>query len=150
MKATNPGLTVKKSTFTERQKVGDETKVYTYPGFALRGWLNGRRVRKQFKTQGEALTAKSRLEIEAADANGEIRAVNTRLDAAQVRMAESAFDRLGSHSLSAAVEWFLTNYQAPVISVTVETAAAEFMRDREGEVSFERFTNSRTRIVSST
>jgi hypothetical protein len=40
MSATKSGpLTIKRATFTEREKVGNETKVYTYEGFALRGWL---------------------------------------------------------------------------------------------------------------
>lgn len=136
MKATNSGpLTIKKATFTEPQKVGDETKAYTYAGYALKGWLNGQRVRKQFKTHGEALTAKAKLEIEAANGNGEIHAINTRLNAAQVRLAELAFERLGEHSLPVAVDWFIANYRAPLVSATVENATAESKRDREAEVS---------------
>jgi len=75
------------------------------------------------------------LEVRAANEDGLIRAINTRLNPAQVRAAELAFDRIGEHSLSAVVDWFLANYRPPLDSVPVESAAAEFMRDREGEVS---------------
>src|SRR4051812_17434887 len=112
MKATNcSGLTIKKMPFTERQKVGDEVKAYTYEGWALRGWLNGQRVRKQFKTHSEALTAKSRLEVDSANADSAIRAVNTRLSPGQLAEAEAAFSRLGGRSLSEAIEWFLANFR---------------------------------------
>jgi hypothetical protein len=116
----------------ERRRGNEGVHLHRY---ALRGSLNGQRIRKQFRTHGEALTAKSRLEIGAANGSGEIQAVNPRLNALQVRAAEMAFDRLGDHSLPAAIDWFLANYRAPLVSATVETATAEFMRDREGEVS---------------
>lgn len=50
-------------------------------------------------------------------------------------MAELAFDRLGDHPLSSAIEWFLANYRPALVSIPIEAAAAEFMRDRESEVS---------------
>jgi hypothetical protein len=141
MKATNrSGLTIKKMPFTERQKVGDEIKAYTYDGWAMRGWLNGQRVRKQFKTHSEALTAKSRLEVDAANADGAIRAVNTRLSPGQLAEAEAAFSRLGERSLSEAIEWFLANYKAPhkemaLGSPDVEgSAAALFLAERAKHV----------------
>jgi hypothetical protein len=43
----------------------------TYDTFRLSGWLNGRRIRRQFKDRDEALGEKNRLEIEAAN-KGEI------------------------------------------------------------------------------
>ena len=102
----------------------------------MRGRLNGQRIRKQFRTRSEALTAKERLELEAANTEGNhVRPVNTRLSPAQVRTAEIAFDRLGNHPLGDVVDYFLANYRPPLISESIEAAAAEFMRDREGEVS---------------
>ncbi len=136
MKATTSDeLTIKKATFSDRQQVGGAVKAYTYPGYALRGRLAGQRIRKQFKTYSEALTEKNRLEIEAADRDGAIHAVATRLSDAQVRAAELAFDRLGAHTLADVIDWFLTNYRPPLVSTSIETATAEFMRDRENEVS---------------
>ena len=74
MKASDSnGLTVERKTFTERQTVAGVEKTYVYTAWAISGWLNGRRVRKQAPTQGEALTIKERLGIEAADNSGQVR-----------------------------------------------------------------------------
>ena len=141
MKATNSsGLTIKKVPIRYRQKVGDETKVYTYEAWGLRGWLSGQRVRRQFKTHSEALTAKSRLEVDAANEDGAIRAVNTRLSPGQLAEAEAAFSRLGNRSLSEAIEWFLANYRAPHKEMALGapefegTAAALFLAERAKHV----------------
>jgi hypothetical protein len=45
--------------------------------FLLSGWLNGRRIRKHFKSRDDALGEKNALEIEAANNGGEIRARNS-------------------------------------------------------------------------
>jgi hypothetical protein len=37
--------------------------------------------------------------------------------------------------MAEAVDYYLANYLPPLVSVPMETAAAEFMRDREAEVS---------------
>jgi hypothetical protein len=137
VKATKPcELKIEKKTFTEREKVGDEIKRYSYDGFALIGWLNGKRVRKQFKTRSEALTEKERLELEAANTEGSaVRPVNTWLSLLQVRAAEVAVERLGGRAIGDVVDFFLANYVPPSVSVPMEIACAEFMRDQEGEVS---------------
>ena len=108
---------------------------FKYSTFQVVGYLNGERIRKKFKSREDALGELNRLEVQAANSDGLIRPINTRLDAVQVRAAEVAFARLGAHSLDAAVDWFLANYRPPLVSAPIETAAAEFMRDREAEVS---------------
>jgi hypothetical protein len=135
MKATKSAeLTIVKATFTERQTVGGETRAYAYQGFALRGWLNGQRLRKQFKTHSEALTAKERLELEAANTeDNNVRPMNTRLSVGQIATAETLFT-LTSNPLEA-VHFYLKHYRPPLVSVTTEAACADFMRDREGQVS---------------
>jgi hypothetical protein len=70
--------------------------------------LNGERIRKQFKSREEADGELNRLNVRAANADGEIQAVNTRLTAAELAQAEAAFARLAGKPLSAAVEWYLT------------------------------------------
>jgi hypothetical protein len=68
MRAPNSdGLTVKRVRFSDRQTVSGEIRTYDYFAYSVRGWLNGQRIRKQFKTHSEALTAKARLEVEAAN-----------------------------------------------------------------------------------
>jgi len=108
---------------------------FSYSTFQVVGYLNGERVRKKFKSRQEALGELNRLQVQAVNEDGLIRTTNTRLDGTQVRAAELAFARLGDHSLDAVVDWFLANYRPPLVSAPIETAAAEFMRDREGEVS---------------
>jgi hypothetical protein len=127
------GLTIKKATFTERQKVGDEIKVYTYAGYAIRGRLNGKRVRKQCKTHSEALTEKERLEIEAANHGGQVRTILTRLTEAQIKTAETAFAL--THDPLAAVQWYLANYKPPVAEMPIDKARDAFVADREPHVS---------------
>jgi hypothetical protein len=60
MKARQPNrVTVHKKTFTERQTVAEATKAYSYTAWAITGWLNGKRVRKQASAHGEALKQKT-------------------------------------------------------------------------------------------
>ncbi len=111
------------------------TDGYEYPTFRVSGWLNGQRIRKNFKSRAEAQGEKQRLEVAAANAEGDIQAVNTRLTSSQVAQAESAFARLGDHSMPLAVEWFLANYRPPTLEKTLETAVVDFLAARETEVS---------------
>src|SRR4051812_11093653 len=79
---------------------------FTYRTHQLVGWLKGQRIRKQFQTREEAEGEKQRLEIQAANATGDVKAVITRLTGPQVAEAETAFARLGDKSLTLAVQWF--------------------------------------------
>jgi integrase len=107
---------------------------FTYETFLLSGWLNGRRVRKHFKSREEALGEKNALEVESANAGGEIRARNTRLSASQLAEAEAAFARLGSKSLALAVEWLLSTYRPPVTEMILEKAVTAFLNERKVHV----------------
>lgn len=99
------------------------------------GYLNGQRIRKKFRSREDALGELNRLQVAAANSDGDVRPVNTRLTPEQVAQAEAAFQRLAGTPLPHAVEWYLANYRPPLDSVPVETAISEFMRDREGRVS---------------
>jgi integrase len=109
------------------KSVNASSNGFTYQTFLVSGWLNGRRVRKHFKSRDEALGEKNALEVEAANIGGEIRARNTRLGAAQLAEAELAMGRLGPQSLSLAVEWFLATYKPPVTAIAIETAVEAFL-----------------------
>jgi hypothetical protein len=50
-----------------------------YQAFEVEGRLHGRRIRRQFKSRDEAIGEKNALEVEAANAGGEVRARLTRL-----------------------------------------------------------------------
>lgn len=111
-----------------------------YWTYRLTGWLQGRRIRKQFKTEAEAIGAKQLQEIEAANAAAagehQVRPVNTALSSAQVREAEAVFHRLGARSLSFAVDWFLTHYRPPLVAKDLAEAVLAFREDRTPRVSF--------------
>jgi hypothetical protein len=113
---------------------------FSYWTFRLTGWLRGRRIRKQFKSEAEAAGAKVRYEIEAANAItaglNHVRPVNTALAVDQVREAEAAFHRLGNRSLSFAVDWFLGHYRPPVVAKALADAVLAFREDRAPRVSF--------------
>jgi hypothetical protein len=105
----------------------------TYDTYRLSGWLNGHRIRRQFKDRDEALGEKNRLEVEAAN-KGEIQVRATRLSAVQLADAEAAMARLGPKSLSLAVDWFLTTYKPPVAAIAIETAVKAFLAERSAHV----------------
>jgi integrase len=106
-----------------------------YQTFQLVGYLDGQRIRKRFKSRTEALGEKNRLEVSAANSDGRIKTVTTRLTGPQLAEAEAVFARLGERSLAGAVDWFLANYRPPSVEMTVEAAAVAFAADRAGNVS---------------
>lgn len=123
-----------RAAFTIKQKTVNE-RGFIYKTFLVRGWLNGRRIRKQFQSYDEAAGEKTRLEVEAANHESETRTLNTRLTPAQVAEAEAAFRRLAGQSLALAVEWFLANYRPPTVEKAIEPALAMFRADRAAVVS---------------
>ena len=107
---------------------------YTYPTYQIQGWVNGRRVRKNFKSEQEAQGAKHRLEVFAANAIDPIRPAVTRLTPAQIAEAETAFARIGDWPVSPAIDWFLTTYTAPLAEKSIEDAVTAFLADRTKHV----------------
>jgi hypothetical protein len=103
---------------------------YSYQTHKLSGRLNGQRIRKNFKSLAEAIGAKNRLEVEAANLDGRIRSVHTRLSTEQLAAAENAITRLAGRPLAFAVDWFLENYKPPLADVSLEDAKAAFLADR--------------------
>lgn len=110
-------------------------KGVSYETFRLLGWIDGKRIRKQFKSRDEAEGEKSRLEIEAANKESGTRTLNTRFTAAQLADAEAAFGALaGQATLSGAVQWYLANFKPPVTDVTLPIAKIAFIADRKPHV----------------
>ena len=99
---------------------------FTYHTFRLTGRLNGQRIRKQFKSEKEAKGERSRLEVQAANTEGQIHTVLTRLSEQQVRDAETSTALLGSVPLSAAAH-YLTNYKPPVAEKSLVEAKDAFI-----------------------
>lgn len=102
-----PGFTIKSA------KVANGG--FLFRSFKLVRWLNGERIRKQFKKRAEAEGEKQRLEILAGNSDRAVQSVVTRLSFEQVSEAEAAFRRLAGQSQSAAVEWYLTMYRTPLV-----------------------------------
>lgn len=127
-------MRAKNSAGFEIKPVRLNQKGFTYETFRLTGWLNGRRVRKQFKSRDEAQGEKLRLEVEAANTSGQVRTVVTRLNDEQVREAEAVYQQLAGRSLTDAVQWFLTNYRPPVAEITLTAAVTGFLAEKERHV----------------
>ena len=71
--------------------------------FRLTGWLDGKRIRKNFVSRTEAAAERQSMEIQQCQAETGIRATATRLSEEQLHEAEAAFQRLAdapSRSLS--------------------------------------------------
>lgn len=103
---------------------------FDYVTHQVVGYLNGQRVRRKFKTRDGALGELNRLQVEAANGAGAVRAVNTRLTQEQIMEAEACFQRLTGKPLSLAVDWFLTTYRPPNAEIALETARDSFLADR--------------------
>ena len=98
MKANQPdGFAINKVELTENG--------FTYTTFRLTGRVDGQRIRKQFKSEAEAKGELARLEIQAANADGQIRAVLTRLSDREIKDAEHAKALLGDVPLSVAASY---------------------------------------------
>jgi hypothetical protein len=106
-----------------------------YVTFLVEGHLNGRRLRKKFQRYDEAVGEKGRLDIEAGNSEAALRVAPTRLSDKQIAEAEYCFGRLRERaSLSAAVEWYLTNYRPPAIEMALSSGQTEFLKSKLGFV----------------
>ncbi|MCX6936349.1 MAG: PD-(D/E)XK motif protein [Verrucomicrobia bacterium] len=101
--------------------------------FRLFGWLDGKRIRKNFPTRAEAVAERQALEISLVQAQSSVRTAITRLTDSQLHDAEVAFSRLGNAPKSLAFygEYALANYRAPEREITVETAATTYLATKQ-------------------
>ncbi len=104
--------------------------------FRLFGYLQGERVRRNFRTREEAVAERSALEIRALQSACGHRPVLTNLTDAQVREAESAFLRLSDkpHSLSLYLDFALANYRAPETEKRLVDGIADYVAARKHEL----------------
>ena len=103
--------------------------------FRVAGWLDGKRVRKNFATHAEAVAERQTLDIHRVQSETGIRTTATRLTDMQIHEAEAAFRRLAdkSKSLSFYLDYALANYRAPERDVTVETATKAYLESKKLE-----------------
>jgi len=103
--------------------------------YRVAGWLDGKRVRKNFATRTDAEAERQILEIQRLQAETGIRVAATRLEDAQLKEAEAVFARLKGQprSLSFYVDFALTNYREPEKQKPLADAVAEYITAKEHE-----------------
>ena len=103
--------------------------------FRVAGWLDGKRVRKNFSTRAEAEAERQMLGIRATQEDTGLRATVTRLTEDQVREAESAFSRLAErkHSLTCYLDYALANYREPEQQKPLVAAITEYVAAKDHE-----------------
>ncbi len=99
------------------------------------GWLDGKRIRKNYATRAEANAERQMLEVQRLQSETGIRTVATRLEDAQLKEAEAVFARLNGQprSLSFYVDFALTHYREPEKQKPLADAVAEYIAAKEHE-----------------
>jgi integrase len=101
--------------------------------FRISGWLDGKRLRKNFSNRAEAEAGRQAYEISSLQAGVHIAA--TRLTDEQLHEAEALFLRLADRkqSLSAYVEFALANYREPEKQKRLADAITEYVASKKHE-----------------
>jgi integrase len=114
-------------------------KEFTNPSgevvFRVSGWLDGKRIRQNFPTYGEAKAEAATLEIKLVQGETGVRPTVTRLTEDELHEAEAVVRRLVGkpHSLSFYVDFALANYREPACLKSFVEAAAEYVAAKKHE-----------------
>ena len=97
--------------------------------YRVSGWVDGKRIRKNFATRAEALAERQSFEVQRLQAETGVRPALTRLSDAQLREAESAFHRLEEkpRSLSFYLDYALTSYRESEKEQLLTIAVADYL-----------------------
>lgn len=100
--------------------------------FRVSGYLDGQRVRKNFRTRSDANAECQLLELKRLQSEVSVRATLTRLSDDELREAESVFLRLKGlpKRLSFYVDYAIANYREPVPSRQLPEAIAAYVAKR--------------------
>lgn len=103
--------------------------------FRFSGWLDGKRIRKNFPTRADADAERQVFEIGHLQAKSGVRAALTRLSDEQLHEAEAAFQRVTGHRQphSCWVDFALANYRAPEKEKRLADAIVEYVAAKEHE-----------------
>ena len=103
--------------------------------FRLSGWLDGKRIRKNFSTRTEAEAERQVFDIGDLQTKAGVRAAITRLTDEQLHEAEAMFQRLAGRPqpLSFYVDFALANYREPEKQKPLTEAVAEYVAAKEHE-----------------
>ena len=107
----------------------------TYTSWIVEGWKeDGKRPRKQFKTEEQARAFAANKELELRGLTDAKQSHLTKLSRAQVESAELAYDKLGeTYTLEEAISYFLENHRAPEFTITLTKARGYYLDDLEGQ-----------------
>jgi len=97
--------------------------------FRVSGWLDGKRVCKNFPSRAEAHAERQTLDVQRLQIKTGIRTAATRLTDGQLQDAEAAFRRLADvgHSLLFCVDFAVANYRAPEKQKALAEAVADYV-----------------------
>ena len=103
--------------------------------FRVTGWLDGKRIRKNFPTRADAVAERQTLDIQRVQSETGVRTAATHLTDEQLHEAEAAFRRLADapKSLSFYLDYALANYRPPEREITVEKATAAYLATKKQE-----------------
>jgi len=103
--------------------------------FRVTGWLDGKRIRKNYPTQAEATAARQMLEIQHIQSETGVRATATRLTDEQLHEAEAAFRRITGkpRPLSFYLDYALANYREPENLKPLSDAITDYKRSKAHE-----------------
>jgi integrase len=103
--------------------------------FRVSGWLDGKRIRKNFPTRAEAEAERQVFDIGHLQTKAGVRPAITRLNDEQLHEAEAAFRRLAGQrqSLSFCVDFALANHREPEKQKRLADAIAEYVAAKEHE-----------------
>ena len=103
--------------------------------FRVTGWLDGRRIRKNYPTKVEAEAERQVLEIQRLQSDSGVRTAATRLSDAQLHEAEAAFRRISgkTRSLSFYLDFALATYREPENQKSLSEAVADYKRAKAHE-----------------
>lgn len=103
--------------------------------FRVTGWLDGQRVRKNFRTRAEAEAERQVLEVQRAQGETGIRTTITRLTDEQIGEAETVFARVAGlpRPLAFYVDYAINNYSEPESQKTLADAVKEYTAAKDHE-----------------
>ncbi|HEX2852998.1 MAG TPA: site-specific integrase, partial [Opitutaceae bacterium] len=103
--------------------------------YRVSGWLEGKRIRKNFSTRAEAKAEADALEIKLVQDETGLRPTVTRLTEDQLHECEAIIQRLAgkSHPLSFYVDFALANYRETVGRKLLSEAVMEYERSKDHE-----------------
>jgi integrase len=104
--------------------------------FRVCGWLDGKRIRKNFPTRTEAKVEADTLEIQRLQGETGVRPTVTRLAEDELHEAEAIFKRLAGkpHSLTFYVDFAVANYREPACRKSITEAVADYIASKEHEL----------------